>query len=355
MADPLDALAHGDAPVTPDRAFTTDLRRRLEAALAAPTPTAPTAPTPTTPALADADDTALQEAAVPATTTIPVTQVTATPYLCVHDADAALAFYAAAFGAEETMRIPQPAPDTRLGHAELVIGGTRIMLSDEFPEIGVLSPRTLGGSPFQLHLTFDDVDIDAVIAQAEAAGATVVRPPADQFYGQRSGQLVDPFGHRWTLATPIEDLSDDEIVRRAASDAPSMDEEVRQVDLGTRTPVAPVEGAGDLGYFTLGVPDVARGKAFYGALLGWRFEPDSIQADVVYSHVGNVRPPGGLVSRDDRLVGYFRVTDIQVAVARVRELGGQAEEPSSSPSGWSATCHDDQGQPVHLWQPAEGY
>jgi PhnB protein len=345
VADPLDALGHGDVPVTPDRTFAAALRDRLEAALVAPTPT--------TSALAGA--TATQEAAVPATTTIPVTTATATPYLCVHDADAALAFYAAAFGAVETMRIPQPAPDSRLGHAEVVVGGARIMLSDEFPELGVLSPRTLGGSPFQLHLTIDDVDIDAVIAQAEAAGATVVRPPADQFYGERSGQLVDPFGHRWTLGTPIEDVSDDEIVRRAGSDAPSVDEEVRQIDLGTRATAAPVDGAGDLGYFTLGVPDVARGKAFYGALLGWRFEPDSVQADVVYSHVGNVRPPGGLVSGDDRLVGYFRVADIHAAVAKVRELGGRAEEPSRSPSGWSAACRDDQDQPLHLWQPAEGY
>jgi uncharacterized glyoxalase superfamily protein PhnB len=347
VADPLDALGQGDAPVTPDRAFATDLRDRLEAALAASTPPAP--------APAVADRTAIEETAVPATTTIHVSHVTATPYLCVHDADAALAFYAAAFGAEETMRIPQPAPDTRLGHAEVVIGGTRIMLSDEFPEIGVLSPRTLGGSPFQLHLTFDDVDIDAVIARAEGAGATVLRPPADQFYGERSGQVVDPFGHRWTLGTPIEDLSDDEIARRAAPDAPAVDEEVPRVDLGRRTPVAPSEGAGDLGYFTLGVPDVARGKAFYGALLGWRFEPDRVQGDITYSHVDDVRPPGGLLGGDDRLVGYFRVADIRAAVAKVRELGGQAEEPSSSPSGWSVACRDDQGQPLHLWQPAEGY
>lgn len=347
MADPLDALRHGDTPVAPDPAFAADLRGRLEAALAPPSPT------PASPAAIGTVDTADQEAAVPATTTIPVAHATATPYLCVHDAEAALAFYAAAFGAEETVRIPQPAPDTRLGHAEVMIGGARIMLSDEFPEMGVLSPRTLGGSPFQLHLTFDDVDIDAVIARAEAAGATVVRPPADQFYGQRAGQLVDPFGHRWTLATPIEDLSDDEIVRRASADT-AVDEDVPQVDLGKHAPAAPVEGAGDLGYFTIAVPDVARGRAFYGAVLGWRFEPESIQAEVVYGHVSNVRPPGGLVSGDDHLVGYFRVPDIQAAVATVRELGGQAEEPLLSPSGWSVACRDDQGQPLHLWQPAEG-
>lgn len=295
-----------------------------------------------------------------ATTTTAV--ATATPYLCVHDASAALDFYVRAFGAVETMRLPQPEPDTRLGHAEITVGGARIMLSDEFPEIGVLSPRTLGGSPFQLHLTFEDVDIDAVIAAAEEAGATVTRPPSDQFYGERAGQIVDPFGHRWTLATPTEQLSDEEIVRRAGADAPTLADEVAEVaevDLGRRAPAtggdATIEGAGDLGYFTLGVPDAERGKAFYGALLGWRFEPDDVQPDAVYSHIANVTPPGGIFSGHERLVGYFRVTDIEVAVAKVRELGGRAEEPSQSPSGWSAACHDDQDQPLHLWQPAEGY
>jgi uncharacterized glyoxalase superfamily protein PhnB len=151
------------------------------------------------------------------TSTVPVTSAVATPYLCVHDAAAAIDFYVAAFGAVEAMRIPQPPPDTRLGHAEISVGGARIMLSDEFPEMGVVSPRTLGGSPFQLHLSFADVDIEAVFAQAVAAGATVTRPLADQFYGERAGSILDPFGHRWTLAASIEDLTDDEIVRRAAS------------------------------------------------------------------------------------------------------------------------------------------
>jgi PhnB protein len=200
VADPLDVLTGTDAPVAPDPDFAAALRRRLVATLH-PIPPADLR----------------RSTTMTTTSTVPVTSAVATPYLCVHDAAAAIDFYVAAFGAVEAMRIPQPPPDTRLGHAEISVGGARIMLSDEFPEMGVVSPRTLGGSPFQLHLSFADVDIEAVFAQAVAAGATVTRPLADQFYGERAGSILDPFGHRWTLAASIEDLTDDEIVRRAAS------------------------------------------------------------------------------------------------------------------------------------------
>ena len=201
MADPLDVLTGTDAPVAPDPDFAAALRRRLVATLH-PIPPA---------------DLRRSTTMTTATSKVPVTSAAATPYLCVHDAAAAIDFYVAALGAVEAMRLPQPAPDTRLGHAELTIGGARIMLSDEFPELGAVSPRTLGGSPFQLHLSLEGVDIDALFAQAEAAGATVLRPPADQFYGERAGSILDPFGHRWTLAASIEDLTDEEVVRRAAS------------------------------------------------------------------------------------------------------------------------------------------
>jgi PhnB protein len=201
VADPLDVLTGTDAAVAPDPAFAAALRRRLVAALH-----------PIPPAHLRRSTTMTT-----ATSTVPVTSAAATPYLCVHDAAAAIDFYVAALGAVEVLRIPQPAPDTRLGHAEISVGGARIMLSDEFPEMGVVSPRTLGGSPFQLHVSFTDVDVDALFAQAVAAGATVLRPPADQFYGERAGSILDPFGHRWTLAASIEDLTDEEVVRRAAS------------------------------------------------------------------------------------------------------------------------------------------
>ena len=105
------------------------------------------------------------------------------------------------------------APDGKIGHAELKIGTARFMLSDEYPEMGVRSPESIGGSPVTLHLYVEDVD--ATFAQAVAAGAKVVRPVEDQFYGDRAGKLVDPFGHSWFLATHKEDVAVEERKRRA--------------------------------------------------------------------------------------------------------------------------------------------
>ncbi len=137
----------------------------------------------------------------------------ATPYLCVRGAASALEFYKKAFGATEVMRLAQP--DGRVGHAEIRIGESVIMLADEFPEMGVRSPQSLGGSPVTIHFYVDDVD--ALAKQAVAAGATLQRPVADQFYGDRSGSLVDPFGHVWMIATHKEDVSPEEMQRRAAA------------------------------------------------------------------------------------------------------------------------------------------
>ena len=123
--------------------------------------------------------------------------VTVTPYLCAKDAPAALEFYKKAFSAVETLRWPDPSG--RISHAEFKIGEAVIMLSDEHPEIDVLSPATLGGSAVLLVLTVPNVD--ALFAQAVAAGATVRGPVTDQPYGRRSGQLVDPFGYRWDIGT----------------------------------------------------------------------------------------------------------------------------------------------------------
>jgi len=134
-----------------------------------------------------------------------------TPYLCIKDAARALEFYQRAFGARETMRMAQP--DGRIGHAEIRIGDAVVMLADEFPEMGFRSPQTLGGSPVNLLVYVQDVD--AFVKQAEAAGATVQRPPSDQFYGDRMAVLTDPFGHGWSIATHIEDVPEDEMQRRA--------------------------------------------------------------------------------------------------------------------------------------------
>jgi PhnB protein len=133
------------------------------------------------------------------------------PYLIVNGAERALEFYKQAFGAVEIFR--HKAPDGKIGHAEVRIGDTVIMLADEFPDHDAHGPRKFGGSPVSLHMYCEDVD--AVAAKAIAAGAKVKRPVADQFYGDRLGTLEDPFGHTWHVSTHIEDVPADELDRRA--------------------------------------------------------------------------------------------------------------------------------------------
>lgn len=135
---------------------------------------------------------------------------TVTAYLIVKDAARALEFYKKAFSATELMRLP--GPDGKVMHAEIKVGDSPIMLADEFPEMGARSPQSLGGSPVSILLYVEDVD--ARFNQAIAAGATVQRAVRDQFYGDRSGTLVDPFGHVWSIATHTEDVSPTEMGRR---------------------------------------------------------------------------------------------------------------------------------------------
>ena len=138
---------------------------------------------------------------------------TITPYLAIRGAAAAIDFYKRAFGARERMRMTRP--DGRVGHAELELGDSCIMLADEFPEMNFRSPATIGGSPVSIHLYVEDVD--AVVSRAVAAGATLVRPVQDQFYGDRSGTLADPYGHVWHVSTHVEDVPAAELERRAAA------------------------------------------------------------------------------------------------------------------------------------------
>ncbi len=135
-----------------------------------------------------------------------------TPYLCVDGADQAIEFYSTVLGARERMRMG--APGGKVGHAELQIGDGLVMLADEFPEMGVRSPRSVGGTPVTISVYVDDVD--AVVERAVQAGAKSLRPIENQFYGDRTGQFEDPFGHRWSVATHVEDVPPDEMQRRAA-------------------------------------------------------------------------------------------------------------------------------------------
>ena len=131
-------------------------------------------------------------------------------YLCVRDASAAVDFYARAFGAKELFRLTEPSG--RVGHAEVDFDGHVLMLSEEYPDMGVLSPERMDGTAVSLHLHVDDAD--ALIKRAVEAGATLVRAPEDHFYGERSGTVLDPFGHRWLVGHAIEQVTPEEMQRR---------------------------------------------------------------------------------------------------------------------------------------------
>src|SRR6185503_13756784 len=144
------------------------------------------------------------------TNPIPEGYHTVTPYLIVSDAAAAIEFYKNAFGATATVCMAEPGG--KVGHAEIKIGNSHIMLADEVPEMGYLGPQALGGTPVSIVLYVEDVD--ALAAQAIAAGAKVLRQVADQFYGDRTGTFADPFGHHWHIATHVEDVSPEEMEKR---------------------------------------------------------------------------------------------------------------------------------------------
>jgi len=135
------------------------------------------------------------------------------PYLSVDGASAAIDFYTKVFDAKERMRMP--APDGKIGHAELTIGDSVVMLADAFPEMGGKTPKALGGTPVTVMIYVDDVD--AVFKRATSAGATAEREVENQFYGDRAGAFVDPFGHKWFVATHVEDVPPAELEKRAAA------------------------------------------------------------------------------------------------------------------------------------------
>jgi PhnB protein len=150
--------------------------------------------------------------ATKATRYIPEGFGTVTPYLIVKGAAQALDFYKRAFDATELFRFPMP--NGKIAHAEIRIGNSRLMVADEMPEMNIKGPQSLGDTTVGMHLYVQDCD--ALFNQAVKSGAKVERPVADQFYGDRSGTVIDPFGHRWSIATHKEDLSNEEIQQRMA-------------------------------------------------------------------------------------------------------------------------------------------
>ena len=324
MTDPFDALRIPDTPLDPRPDFAAELRRTI-------TTTLENAMTDT---LRDADT------EVPHVADTDTQNQTITAYISVRNAAAALAFYVEAFGAVEVSRLV--GDDGRIGHAEIMIGNSKLMLADEYPEIDSLGPESRGGP--SCSFTIEVPDVDASFQHAVAAGATVMRPVADQFHGNRMGGVSDPFGHRWTLSTPIAGFDRAEYARISKEEGFELIE----------GPQLKHHNQGDLYYFTLPVHDLSKAQAFFTAVLGWQF-PDPQQG-----HIANISaPPGGIATvtgdASTRAQLWFVVDDIHAAVAKVRELGGSASDPVQYDSGWSADCVDDQGTTFNLSVPAAKY
>jgi uncharacterized glyoxalase superfamily protein PhnB len=317
MADPFEALRLPVVPLDPRPEFGRSLRRQLAYELGL-SPTGATMTVQTDQPLASGQPTRVHERFH-----------VLTPYIAVHDARAAIAWYTDIFGATGEGE-PYIMDDGRIGHAELRFGDSVLMLADEFPELDILAPPNRGGTSTSFSVYVPDVD--ATYQRALDAGATAERPPEDQFYGSRSGWLRDPFGHRWSVQTPLPDSG----------------------------PTRTIGGvAGRLGYYTFFAPDVDRAAAFYGGLFGWTFEAASPTPDGVHHgrHISNTPVPMG-VNDDPAMPSpnlYYRVDDLEAMVAKVRELGGEVLEVEQHPSGGNAHCRDDQGVEFQLWQPAPGY
>jgi uncharacterized glyoxalase superfamily protein PhnB/predicted enzyme related to lactoylglutathione lyase len=331
MSDPFDALRRPDAPIAPSAAFASQLRQRLTAELQ--------------PLL----DPPITGAAVPSAITERTFVMTVTPYFSVRNCAAALDFYRDAFGAVETQRLV--GDDGRIGHAEIVLGGSRMMLADEYPEVDSLGPESRGGPTCAFDLDVGDAArVDAMHAHVLELGGRSLREPADQFHGSRSAVVQDPFGHRWTLSALIEQLSAEQYADRAAQDNGHGGFSLELPEAAH--PQARHHEQGDLYYFTLSVPDLPKAQRFFGAVLGWRFgAPDQ-------GHIENISaPPGGLNDKSGQGAArlWFVVDDVHTAVERVRAAGGTAEDPVNYESGWSADCTDDQGTAFSLSVPSPEY
>lgn len=287
MTDPFNALRLPNHPVAPDPAFAARLREELERAV-------------------------LEVEPITMTSTTSETSVsTLTPYLAVVDARAAIAFYVEAFGAERRGE-PIIMEDGKVGHAELAFGDAVVMLAEEFPSLRHIAPTTSHPS-FRLEVP----DVDAVAHRAVELGAELLRPVADTGHG-RGGTVLDPFGHRWMLTE------------------------------ATPKPLTPAHG--ELGYHTFQVPDAEAAKAFYGAVLGWRFTPGRVENGWQIDGAGGLAGLwGGQGQTGWKLM--YAVRDLEAALEAVAAQGGTAGEAERQPYGLSAECTDNQGIEFWLWQP----
>lgn len=317
--DPFEVLAETpadvDAHAAPDPTFVGDLRTRLATALDLDL------------AIVDLPE---RKPAM-STTETPVTTAVVVPYLTVHDGAAALDWYTDAFGAVEVMRVEA---DGNLGHAEFTIDGTSFYLSDEHPQYGVLSPRSLGGTSVALHVTVGDVD--AVFERAVGAGATSLAEPTDQSHGARHGTLVDPFGHRWLLSQPIEDVDVGIYRDRAAGEGYT----VTAPPTPSRRPVGQIWAA-------MPYADAPAGIRFLTEVLGFEEQivvPNEDDPTVI-EHSQLRWPEGGILQAStanrpgnpysDRPVGseslYIVTADPDAVWRRCRDAGVEVVAPPSTP------------------------
>ncbi|MDT7651122.1 MAG: hypothetical protein QOI36_2528 [Pseudonocardiales bacterium] len=292
MTDAFDTLHAPNAAAVPDPEFARDLRARLERALLGPP-----------------EDTAVAEATSPAGPATELPLHTVTPYLATADARAAVEFYVAAFGAARRGE-PLVMPDGRIGHAEVALGDSVLMLADEYPELGLLAPATRGGSTQSLRL--EVADPDEVVERAVVAGGVLEHPVTDSPHG-RGGVVRDPSGHRW-------------VVTRETTAA----------------------RAGDIVYASLWTADVERAERFYAAVLGWTTVAGPAPQDRQVANAGTRLGMSGGHARSTVMV-CFAVPDVDAAVAVVRAAGGTASDPSDEPHGRVADCADDMGLPFALW------
>ena len=325
--NPFDQLRADDTAVAPDPRFAARLRTHVEAALA-PDVRLPDRRTSTTQETTVSDTTTVATAAPAATQII-------TPYITVNDGAGALQWYADALGATETMRYT--GDDGRVGHAEILVHGARIYLSDAYPEIGVVAADSYEGSSCALHL--EVADCDAAYARAVEHGAVSQREPDDQGHGSRTATVVDPYGHRWMLNQTIAAPSADEI--QAATPGFTVEDKTVTPDPDGR----PIQ----LGYYSIRTDDVAAAASFYSRLFGWEVDSES-------GFVSNCDLPFSFQNQYNE--GYrlwLTVKDPEPVIARVLELGGEIVSDEVYESGRAIECRDDQGRSFDLHKPAPGY
>jgi len=298
MSDPLEQLREPLAAIEPDPNFAARLRRQLQDALL----DRPGG------AMSDTETANHEDLAWPPTLT---------PYIAVADARRAIDWYVDVFKGQRRGD-PYVMPDGSIGHAEVGIGDSVLMLSEPSSEVPVRQPAPGAPHSHTLHVQVDDVD--ATARRAAGQGAEVEREPVDEPYG-RVAVVIDPFGHRWLLNQP-----------------PARATRARH---------------GDVAYITMIAADDERAKAFYAAVLGWQFSPGSVPHGW---DVDDVRPMVGLSgdpAQPPEVHLCYRVNDIEAALARVRAAGGQAGDADQRPYGLLAECTDNQGARLYLWQPTD--